>query len=42
MRFMYSNDELLCFSMVESVNKIIEITIDMTSLDDLKKGLCPV
>jgi len=38
---MYSNDELLCFSMLESVNKIIEITIDMTSLDDLKRDYVP-
>lgn len=38
---MYSNDELLCFSMLESVNKIIEITINMTSLDDLKRDYVP-
>lgn len=38
---MYSNDELLCFSILESVNKIIEITKTMTSLNDLKKDFVP-
>jgi len=38
---MYSNDELLCFSILESVNKIIAITKTMTCLDDLKKDFVP-
>ena len=38
---MYSNDELLCFNILESVNKIIEITINMTSLEDLKRDYVP-
>lgn len=38
---MYSNDKLLCFSILESVNKIIGITKNMTSLDDLKKDFVP-
>ena len=38
---MYSNDELLCFCILESVNKILTITKKMTSLDDLKKDFIP-
>jgi len=38
---MYSNDELLCFTILESVNKILTITKKMTSLDDLKKDFVP-
>ena len=38
---MYSNDELLCFSILESVNKIMTITKKMASLDDLKKDFVP-
>jgi uncharacterized protein with HEPN domain len=38
---MYSKDELICFNILESVNKIIAITKNMISLDDLKKDFVP-
>ncbi|MFH2143739.1 MAG: hypothetical protein ABIJ97_15045 [Bacteroidota bacterium] len=38
---MYSKDDLLCFNMLESINKIIEISGRFSSLEDLKIDYVP-
>lgn len=38
---MYSKDDLLCFNMLESINKIIEISNRFTSLEEFKKDYVP-
>jgi uncharacterized protein with HEPN domain len=38
---MYSKDDLLCFNIIESVNKIIEISNRFATLEDFKKDFVP-
>lgn len=38
---MYSKDDLFCFNILESVNKIIEISNQFTSIEEFKKDYIP-
>ena len=38
---MYSKDDLLCYNILESVNKIIEILNQFASLEEFKKDYVP-